>query len=44
MPVRGLIPMNVVMVYGPRNDAELEVVKWLIEASHGFAHPASAET
>ena len=37
--LRGLIPMNVVMVYGPRDRDELEVVQWLISASHGFAHP-----
>lgn len=36
---RGLIPGNVVMVYGPRDEAELEVVKALIAASHRFAHP-----
>ncbi|MEM7585189.1 MAG: luciferase family protein [Acidobacteriota bacterium] len=36
---RGLIPSNVVMVYGPRDRGELEVVKQLIAASHAFAHP-----
>ncbi|MEM9997936.1 MAG: luciferase family protein [Bacteroidota bacterium] len=40
MAVRGLIPMNVVMVYGPRNEGELAVVKWLISASLAFAHSA----
>ncbi|MEO0606286.1 MAG: luciferase family protein [Myxococcota bacterium] len=38
--LRGLIPMNVVMVYGPRNPEEVEVVKWLVAQSHAFAHPA----
>ena len=38
---RGIIPKNVVMVYGPRNEDELEVVKALIAASHAFAHPAN---
>lgn len=41
MAIRGIIPMNVVMVYGPRDREELAVVKWLIEASHAFAHPAA---
>ncbi|MEN0067029.1 MAG: luciferase family protein [Myxococcota bacterium] len=41
LAVRGIIPKNVVMVYGPRNREELDVVKWLISASHAFAHPAS---
>ncbi|MEM9290255.1 MAG: phospholipase [Acidobacteriota bacterium] len=36
---RGLIPRNVVMVYGPRDRGELKVVKQLIAASHAFAHP-----
>lgn len=35
----GIIPENVVMVYGPRDRDELEVVKALISASHAFAHP-----
>ncbi|MEM6956709.1 MAG: luciferase family protein [Myxococcota bacterium] len=36
---RGVIPANVVMVYGPRDETELEVVKAFIGASHAFAHP-----
>ncbi|MEM8608289.1 MAG: luciferase family protein [Myxococcota bacterium] len=39
---RGVVPRNVVMVYGPRDEAELEVVKALIAGSHAFAHPAGA--
>lgn len=42
LAARGIIPMNVVMVYGPRDASELEVVKALIRASHGFAHPSQA--
>ena len=44
MAVRGIIPMNVVMVYGPRDRDELEVVKRLISVSHAFAHPAPGES
>ena len=33
---RGL-PSNIVMVYGPRDDAELEVVAALVRASHAHA-------
>ncbi|MEM8709074.1 MAG: luciferase family protein [Actinomycetota bacterium] len=40
MAARGIIPRNVVMVYGPRDDDELEIVKALVTASHGFAHAA----
>lgn len=39
LALRGVIPGNVVMVYGPRDETELEVVKALITASHAFAHP-----
>ena len=35
---RGIIPNNVAMVYGPRDETELEVVKALVAASHAFAH------
>ncbi|MEM9651188.1 MAG: luciferase family protein [Actinomycetota bacterium] len=38
---RGIIPTTVVMVYGPRDRAELDVVKLLVAASHGFAHRES---
>ncbi|MEM9201743.1 MAG: luciferase family protein [Actinomycetota bacterium] len=40
MAARGIIPRNVVMVYGPRNDDELDIVKALVSASHDFAHPS----
>ncbi|MEM8996865.1 MAG: luciferase family protein [Acidobacteriota bacterium] len=40
LAVRGVVPENVVMVYGPRDLEELEVVKTLIAAAHAFAHPA----
>ncbi|MEM1418226.1 MAG: luciferase family protein [Myxococcota bacterium] len=38
LAARGIVPRNVVMVYGPRDDAELEIVKRLVAASHAFAH------
>lgn len=38
---RGIVPPTVVMVYGPRNDEEFDVVRRLVEASHRFAHPAT---
>jgi hypothetical protein len=31
------LPKNIVMVYGPRDDAELEIVADLVRASHGYA-------
>jgi hypothetical protein len=31
------LPTNIVMVYGPRDDAELEIVGALVRASHGGA-------
>ena len=33
----GLIPPTAMMVYGPRDEAELEVVWDLLRASHAFA-------
>jgi hypothetical protein len=36
----GLIPHNAVMLYAPRDDAELDVVERLVRASHAFARPA----
>ena len=40
--LRGLIPRTAVMVYAPRDDAELDVVEELVRASHGFARPSGA--
>lgn len=37
--MRGLVPKTDVLVYGPRDEAELEVVKRLVDASFRFAHP-----
>jgi hypothetical protein len=35
------LPANIVMVYGPRDLAELEMIRALLEASHGYAcHPS----
>jgi hypothetical protein len=36
---RGVIPRNAVMLYAPRDDAELAVVEGLVQASHAFARP-----
>jgi hypothetical protein len=36
---RGLIPRTAVMLYAPRDEAELEVVEGLLRASHAFARP-----
>ena len=38
--LRGLIPRTAVMVYAPRDEAELDVVERLVRASHAFARPA----
>lgn len=40
LAARGIVPENVVMVYGPRDRDELEAVKTLIAEAHAFAHPA----
>ena len=37
--LRGVIPRNAVMLYAPRDEAELDVVEGLIRASHAFARP-----
>jgi hypothetical protein len=37
--LRGLIPRNAVMLFAPRNEAEVDVVEALVRASHGFARP-----
>jgi hypothetical protein len=36
---RGLISPNAVMLYAPRDEAELAVVEDLVQASHAFARP-----
>ena len=36
------LPDNIVMVYGPRDDAELEIVAALVRAAHGHACPVEA--
>ena len=38
---RGLIPMNAVMLYAPRDDVERDVVESLLRASHAFARGQS---
>jgi hypothetical protein len=37
--LRGLIPPTAVMLYAPRDEAELDVIERLVRASHGFARP-----
>jgi Family of unknown function (DUF5519) len=38
--LRGLIPPTAVMLYAPREEAELEVIERLVRASHAFARAA----
>ena len=38
--LRGLIPLTAVMLYAPRDEAELDVIDRLVRASHAFARPA----
>jgi hypothetical protein len=37
---RGLIPPTAVMLYAPRDEAELDVIERLVRASHAFARAA----
>jgi hypothetical protein len=37
--LRGLIPPTAVMLYAPRDEAELDVIEALVRASHSFARP-----
>jgi hypothetical protein len=37
--LRGLIPSTAVMLYAPRDEAELEVIESLVRTSHAFARP-----
>jgi Family of unknown function (DUF5519) len=39
--LRGLIPPTAVMLYAPRDEAELDVIESLVRASHAFARPVS---
>jgi hypothetical protein len=39
--LRGLIPPTAVMLYAPRDEAELDVIEGLVRASHAFARPGS---
>jgi hypothetical protein len=38
--LRGLIPPTAVMLYAPRDEAELEVIETLVRAAHAFARGA----
>lgn len=42
LALRGIAPQTLVMVYGPRNDSELETIWRLIEASYEFARGAAS--
>jgi hypothetical protein len=37
--LRGLIPPTAVMLYAPRDEAELDVIESLVRNSHAFARP-----
>jgi hypothetical protein len=37
--LRGHIPQTAVMLYAPRDEAELEVIESLVRSSHSFARP-----
>ena len=37
--LRGLIPLTAVMLYAPRDEAELGVIESLVRTSHAFARP-----
>jgi hypothetical protein len=37
--LRGLIPPTAVMLYAPRDEAELDVIERLVRISHAFARP-----
>jgi hypothetical protein len=39
--LRGLIPPTAVMLYAPRDEAELDVIERLVRASHAFASATS---
>jgi hypothetical protein len=38
--LQGLIPPTAVMLYAPRDEAELKIIEGLLRASHAFARPA----
>ena len=38
--LRGLMPPTAVMLYAPRDEAELDVIEGLVRASHAFARSA----
>jgi Luciferase len=37
--LRGVIPRTAVMLYAPRDEAELDAIESLVRASHAFARP-----
>jgi hypothetical protein len=42
--LRGLIPPTAVMLYAPRDEAEMEVLESLLRASHAFARPSGEDS
>jgi hypothetical protein len=42
LALRGLIPSTAVMLYAPRDEAELDVIESLVRTSHAFARGSSA--
>jgi hypothetical protein len=42
--LRGLIAPTAVMLYAPRDEAELDVIERLVRASHAFARPAEGDS
>ena len=41
--LRGVIPPTAVMLYAPRDEAELDVIESLVRASYAFARPSTAD-
>ena len=41
--LRGLIPATAVMLYAPRDEAELDVIESLVRTSHAFARPGGPD-
>jgi hypothetical protein len=39
--LRGLIPATAVMLYAPRDEAEMDVIESLVRTSHAFARPTA---
>lgn len=44
LAARGLVPTSVVMLYGPRDADELEIIWRLVQDSHSFARGAAGDS